>query len=96
MAYQLDLPAEARIHDVFHVSFLKKKWGPVVDSTVVTLPLVSADDVILPKPEFIFDRRVIQKGKYRSKTEILVQWKGAPLEDTSWENLLRFSRTVEQ
>jgi hypothetical protein len=42
---------------------------------------------LLPEPELILDRRVIQKGKYRPKTEVLVQWKGALPEDASWENL---------
>ena len=83
MAYKLDLPADARIHNVFHVSLLKKKWGPVVEDTVVTLPPISAEEVLLPEPEAILDRRVIQKGKYRPKTEILVQWKGALPEDAS-------------
>jgi ribosomal protein L21E len=73
VAYKLDLPAGAQIHNVFHVSLLKKKWGPVVDDTVITLPLVSADEVLLQEPELILDRQVIQKGKYRPKTKVLVQ-----------------------
>nr|XP_034886896.1 uncharacterized protein LOC118027607 [Populus alba] len=93
VAYKLDLAAGAHIHDVFHVSLLKKKWGPVVDETVITLPPVSADEVILPEPELILDSRVVQKGKYRPKTEVLVQWKGALAEDSSWENLWRFAKT---
>jgi len=96
VAYKLDLPADARIHNVFHVSLLKKKWGPVVEDTVVTLPPISAEEVLLPEPEAILDRRVIQKGKYRPKTEILVQWKGALPEDASWENLWRFTKTYPQ
>jgi hypothetical protein len=96
VAYKLDLPAGAHIHDVFHVSLLKKKWGPVVDDTVITLPPVSTDDIILPEPELILDRRVVQKGKYRPKTEVLVQWKGALPEDASWENLWRFAKTYPQ
>jgi len=93
IAYKLDLPTGAQIHNVFHVSLLKKKWGPVVDNTVITLPPVSADEVLLPEPELILDHRVIQKGKYHPKTEVLVQWKGALPEDASWENLWRFAKT---
>lgn len=96
VAYKLDLPADARIHNVFHVSLLKKKWGPIVEDTVVPLPPISAEEVLLPEPEAILDRRVIQKGKYRPKTEILVQWKGALPEDASWENLWRFTKTYPQ
>jgi len=50
---------------------------------VITLPPVSVDEVLLPEPELILDRRVIQKGKYRPKTEVLVQWKEALPEDAS-------------
>jgi len=75
---------------------LKKKWGPVVDNTVITLPPISADEVLLPEPELILDRRVIQKGKYHSKKEVLVQWKRALPEDASWENLWRFAETYPQ
>ena len=96
VAYKLDLPTGVCIHNVFHVSLLKKKWGPVVDHTVITLPPVTADEVLLPEPELILDRRVIQKGKYRPKTEVLVQWKGALPEDASWENLWRFAKTYPQ
>jgi len=85
VAYKLDLPAGARIHNVFHVSLLKKKWGLVVDNIVITLPPVSADEVLLPKPELILDRRVIQKGKYRSKMVVLVQWKGVCLKMLQWK-----------
>jgi len=51
----------------------KTKWGPVIDDTVITLPFVLADEVLLQEPELILDRRVIQKGKYRPKTKVLVQ-----------------------
>jgi hypothetical protein len=63
---------------------------------VITLPLVSADEVLLPKPELILDRWVIQKGKYRLKMEVLVQWKGAMYEDASWKNLWHFTKTYPQ
>jgi hypothetical protein len=53
---------------------------------VITLPPVSADAALLPNPEFILDRQVIQKGK----------WKGALPEDASWENLWRFAKTYPQ
>ena len=76
--------------------YSKKKWGPVSEATVVSLPPVSADATLLPEPEFILDRRVVQKGKYRPKTEVLVQWKGAPPEDASWENLWRFSKAYPE
>jgi hypothetical protein len=49
--------------------------------------------VVLPQPEVILDRRVIHKGNYRPKSEILVKWVGAPAEDATWENEWRFSKS---
>jgi hypothetical protein len=92
VAYWLDLPAGAQIHNVFHVSLLRKHFGPL-ELPIVSLPPVSADVQILPEPEVILDRRVVQKGKYRPKTEVLVQWKGAGREDATWENLWRLSKS---
>ncbi|XP_011000836.1 PREDICTED: uncharacterized protein LOC105108282 [Populus euphratica] len=92
VAYKLDLPIGAQIHNVFHVSLLRKHVGPL-DLPIVSLPPVSADVQILPEPKVILDRRVVQKGKYRLKTEVLVQWKGASHEDVTWENLWGFSKT---
>ena len=42
---------------------------------------------ILPQPEAVIDRRVVHKGQYCPKTEILVKWAGAPLEDATWEDV---------
>lgn len=92
VAYRLQLPPGSQIHDVFHVSLLKKKLGPIV-AISQDIPSVSVDSNILPQPEAILQSRIVQKGKYRPKTEILVQWKGAPDEDATWENKWRFLRT---
>jgi hypothetical protein len=96
VAYKLDLPTGSRIHDVFHVSLLKKQWGDIAKDTVITLPPITSDAVVLPEPEAVLDRRVIQKGKYRPRTKILVKWKEALPEDSSWENLWRFAKTYPQ
>jgi hypothetical protein len=96
VAYKLDLPTGSRIHNVFHVSLLKKQWGDIAKDTVITLSPITSDVVVLPEPEAVLDRRVIQKGKYRPRTEILVKWKGALPEDSSWENLWRFAKTYPQ
>lgn len=74
------------------MSLLRKHFGPI-ELPVVSLPPISADVHILPEPEVILDRRVVQKGKYRPKTKVLVQWKGAGREDATWENLWRLSKS---
>jgi len=72
IAYKLDLPVGAQIHNVFHVSLLRKHFGPL-DLPIASLPPVSADVQILPELEVVLDQRVVQKGKYRPRTEVLVQ-----------------------
>ncbi|KAL5745888.1 hypothetical protein ACOSP7_027034 [Xanthoceras sorbifolium] len=44
----------------------------------------------LPQPENILEHRVVRKGMYQPKTE-MVQWKEAPVEDVTWEYLRRLS-----
>ncbi|KAH9651124.1 hypothetical protein KPL70_026631 [Citrus sinensis] len=73
VAYKLALPAGSQIHNVFHVSLLKKFVGHVPPA-VMELPPVSEDtSTILPQPECVLDKRIIRKGAYRPKTEILVK-----------------------
>jgi hypothetical protein len=92
VAYRLELPIGSLIHDVFHVSLLKRHVGTAPPASPV-LPPVSEAATLLPQPEVILDRRIIQKGRYRPRTEILVKWLGAPVEDATWENQWRFSRS---
>lgn len=83
VAYRLQLPPESKIHDVFHVSQLKKKIG---NSKVVQTELPQTNDAgeIRPKPIAILDRRLIKKGN-RSATMVLVQWSNRIPEDATWE-----------
>jgi len=83
-AYKLDLPATARLHPVFHVSFLKKKLRQHTIS-IPTFPPVDVNGEIHPEPESILDKRVIP-NRGRPLTELLVRWKGAAAEEDTWEN----------
>ena len=60
------------------------------------LPPVSKDSTLLPQPEAILDKRIIQKGRYRPHKELLVKWVGGPVEDATWENQWRFSRSYPE
>ncbi|KAL5752800.1 hypothetical protein ACOSQ2_023307 [Xanthoceras sorbifolium] len=82
--YCLELPARSLIHNVFHVSLIKRHIGPFPVS--IQLPPMTAEDTILPQPESILDSRVVQKGNYLSKEEVLIKWVGAPIKDATWEN----------
>ena len=52
MPYKLKLPAGTRLHPVFHVSLLKKKLGPLQDSSP-TLPELNEQDQCPLEPEAI-------------------------------------------
>ena len=92
VSYRLELPPGSLIHDVFHVSLLRKSEvhvpepSPPPANEHVQLPAV-------PQPELILEERVVYKGKYRLKTEILVKWVGQSREDATWENKWHFART---
>ncbi|KAL5782617.1 hypothetical protein ACOSP7_007646 [Xanthoceras sorbifolium] len=92
IAYHLELPMGSEIHDVFHVSLLKKHVGPLPMSN--PLPLVSEESTLLLQPESIVDSRIIQKRNYRPKEEVLIKWAGAPVEDATWENKHPFATTI--
>ena len=83
MAYELELLEESKIHNVFHVSSLKKTLGQHIAPSTELPPL---DDegmlVLIPK-------RILQvrEGKLRNRAirEYLVKWKELPMEDATWE-----------
>jgi hypothetical protein len=84
VAYRLALPAESKIHNVFHVSLLKRKHGedPSISST---LPPYSDDTGPLIEPLQILDYRWVKRGS-KFVPEALVQWKHLALEDATWED----------
>lgn len=84
-AYELALLPHLHIQNVFHVSLLKQY---IPDP----LHVLNNDDTILVtqeefqmEPGQILD---IKEKKLRQRTirEVLVQWKGYPVEDASWED----------
>lgn len=91
VAYNLALLSSSQIHNVFHVSLLRRHLGPVTQATP-QLPPTSVDSTILPQPKVVLDRHVILKGKYRPRKEVLIKWSGAPMEDATWENEWRFTK----
>ena len=83
MAYELELPANSRVHNVFHVSCLKKVLGQNVMPSTVLPPLDDEGKLILVS-ESILDSREKQLRR-RVIKEYLVKWKDLPIEDATWE-----------
>ena len=83
VAYQLQLPAGAKIHPVFHASLLKKYVGdpPQVN---LELPPIADEGVASVEPEKILDTCWIKQGK-KFIEERLVKWKRLPTENAAWE-----------
>ena len=83
VAYKLDLPAEAKIHPVVHVSQLKKH----VPEVVVVMTLVCTDPLQSIAPECILQERTIRRGSSMVHQK-LVQWTGLPKTMVTWEDTL--------
>lgn len=86
VAYRLKLSNAARIHDVFHLSFIKKKWYREDDIRVMNeLPrcLLQADPSEFV-PKRVLDMKFIKKAN-KAITMWLIQWKDRPVADNSWE-----------
>eukprot|EP00253_Pinus_taeda_P012641 PITA_12641 len=85
VAYQLALPSHIRVHNVFHVSILKKyvydprhviQWQDIQ---------VEPEGEVLVEPLNILDRREVQLRK-RAITQVKVQWRHYGPEEATWED----------
>ena len=81
MAYELELPEESKIHNVFHVSNLKKTLGQHIAPST-ELPPLDDEGLLVLIPERILQA---QERKLRNKVirEYLVKWKELPMEDAT-------------
>eukprot|EP00253_Pinus_taeda_P002662 PITA_02662 len=84
VAYELELPQGSKIHNVFHVSCLKKALGQQVTVTD-ELPPTNDEGHLVLQPKAIIDTRERQLWS-RMVREFLVRWKNLPNEDATWES----------
>ena len=78
VAYRLELPGGARIHDVFHVGLLKAFRGTAPDAPPALPPLRHGRPLLQPK-------RVLRSRLSRGAWQVLVQWANLPAADATWE-----------
>lgn len=83
VAYRLQLPEHARIHDVFHVGILKPFRG-TPPTTVPALPPLH-NGRILQQPE-----RILGSSIRRGSWHVLVQWVGLTPAEATWEKVDTF------
>jgi hypothetical protein len=83
-SYRLALPATYRIHNVVHVSVLKKHMSGDAYQSLAPLAPVEFDTGLDYEVEDILDVRVTHWG-HGSWTEYLIKWPGYPIWDSTWE-----------
>ncbi|CAN6347636.1 unnamed protein product [Urochloa humidicola] len=83
-AYKLLLPAGCQLHDVFHVSQLKRHLGPnAVPSP--ELPLIDSKGTIKVAPADVLDRRLIPRNN-EPVVQWLIHWVNLPPSEATWED----------
>ncbi|KAL2248728.1 UNVERIFIED_CONTAM: Transposon Tf2-11 polyprotein [Sesamum indicum] len=99
VAYKVELPPWWKIHNVFHVSQLKKYSADKEDDTrnQPSRPQLKLKKTKEKVAEVILDHRVTSTAK-KDHTEYLVKWRGCSSEENTWErvtNLKAFLPLVE-
>jgi hypothetical protein len=84
IAYGLELPDKSHIHNVFHVSCLKRVLGKH-QKVHTMLPMLDEEGRIILEPKAIIATRE-KKLCSRVIKEYLIKWKNLLEEDTAWES----------
>ena len=85
MAYALDIPNKGKIHDVFHVSCLKKKLGSTTHIQT-EFPMLDDEGKLVLEPECILEIK-IKTLHSRSINEYLIKyWRNLPYDEATLEN----------
>ncbi|GKC76846.1 reverse transcriptase [Tanacetum coccineum] len=86
VAYKLKLSDHSQVHDVFHVSQLKRCKGNHQEAVLVPLPQLNQDGLIERQPMKPLDTKMVKRNNamviYR-----LIQWTNGDAQDATWELL---------
>lgn len=88
VAYHIDLPIGSKVHNVFHVSQLKKKLGNT-KVVQIELPGVNETGEWEVKHVNILERKLVRKGLH-PVVKVLVQWEHNGPEEAIWETWDKF------
>ena len=80
----MELREGSKIHNVFHVSCLKKYIGQKIVISYTPPPLYDEGQLTLI-PEKVMIKTRERRLRSRTIKEYLVQWKDLPSEDATWE-----------
>jgi len=84
VAYALELPKSSHVHNVFHVSCLKRMIGQHQQAQTL-LPMLDDEGRIIFEPEYIITTKE-RRLRTRVIKEYLIKWKNLPKEDVTWES----------
>ncbi|WVZ01771.1 hypothetical protein V8G54_022577 [Vigna mungo] len=93
VAYEVDLPPTAKIHNVFHVNILRPHKGPIPSSPLPLPPDIEDNQPVL-EPAAILDQKW-DNSISPPKIQVLIQWQGLPLEEASWEPWLQIQQQFD-
>ncbi|WVZ16215.1 hypothetical protein V8G54_009197 [Vigna mungo] len=84
VAYKLEFPTSAQIHNVFHVSLLRQHHGPTPSPPPLSLPPEIVDNQLVLIPATILDWKM-SEDQDNPQQLVLIHWQGLPLEEASWK-----------
>ena len=84
ITYQLDFPGSIKVHDVFHVSLLKRYVHDASHIIHWNVVQVEPEGEFLPEPLQILEREEIEL-RNRTVARVKVQWKHFTAEEATWE-----------